>query len=50
MRKRSLVSQVSKGETFLSETDTEVIPKLCRYLFHARSNRTSFSEVCKSHM
>ncbi len=38
--------QMSTGETFLSDTDTEVIPKLCRYLHNNRTKSKTFVEVC----
>ena len=37
--------QIKKGETFVSETDTEVIPKLCKWVYHSLSDRVPFSEV-----
>lgn len=45
--------QVKKGEVFVSETDTEVIPKLCKWIYHSLPERVPFSEVrpallCKS--
>ena len=41
----SLVLQVQKGEAFVSETDTEVIPKLCKWIYHSLPERVPFSEV-----
>lgn len=38
--------QVKQGEKFQSATDTEVIPKLCRYVYKNLSDKVSFSEVC----
>ena len=37
--------QTKQGEIFTSETDTEVIPKLCRYVYHQLSEPVSFPEV-----
>lgn len=42
----SVGSQVTKGEVFVSETDTEVIPKLCKWIYHSLPERVPFSEVC----
>ena len=37
---------VLKGETFVSETDTEVIPKLCKFV-HSSVQGISFPQVCE---
>ncbi len=37
--------QISHGEEFLSETDTEVIPKLCKYVYRGLTERVSLSQV-----
>ena len=37
--------QVKKGEVFVSDTDTEVIPKLCKWVYHSLEKRVPFSEV-----
>jgi len=39
------VLQVKQGETFVSETDTEVIPKLCKWVYHSLPERVPFSAV-----
>lgn len=31
--------QIKRGESFVSETDTEVIPKLCRYMFNSLKHK-----------
>ncbi|KAK9819951.1 hypothetical protein WJX72_004305 [[Myrmecia] bisecta] len=36
---------VKQGETFESETDTEVIPKLCRYVYNNLTEPIHFSEL-----
>lgn len=41
----ALLLQISHGETFLSETDTEVIPKLCKYVYNNLTERVSLSMV-----
>lgn len=33
----------------MSETDTEVIPKLCKWIYHSLQERVPFSEVCHNH-
>jgi glucosamine 6-phosphate synthetase-like amidotransferase/phosphosugar isomerase protein len=38
--------QIKKGEAFVSETDTEVIPKLCNYIYSSSQERVPFHEVC----
>jgi glucosamine 6-phosphate synthetase-like amidotransferase/phosphosugar isomerase protein len=40
-----VVLQVQKGEVFVSQTDTEVIPKLCKWIYHSLPERVPFSEV-----
>jgi glutamine---fructose-6-phosphate transaminase (isomerizing) len=37
---------VHHGETFESETDTEVIPKLFKWVYNSLSEPISFSQVC----
>ena len=37
--------QSSKGYTFTSDTDTEVIPKLCQYVYNSYSTKVPLSEV-----
>lgn len=39
------VLQISHGETFLSETDTEVIPKLCKYVYNNLTEHVTLSQV-----
>lgn len=36
---------VNQGEVFISETDTEVIPKLCRFLYRQLSERMPFPKL-----
>lgn len=36
---------MKKGETFETDTDTEVIPKLCKYVYNSLSEPIHFSEV-----
>eukprot|EP00967_Tisochrysis_lutea_P037745 scaffold45332_cov24-Tisochrysis_lutea.AAC.1 len=42
-------AQVKHGETFVSETDTEVIPKLCKFIFQGlrktEGEKVPFSKV-----
>ena len=38
--------QLKQGETFQSDTDTEVIPKLCKWIYHHLPSPMPFSEVC----
>lgn len=38
--------QIKKGEAFVSETDTEVIPKLCNYIYSSSQEKVPFHEVC----
>ena len=46
--------QIKKGEVFVSETDTEVIPKLCQYIYSSSQEKVPFHEVrrewCLSHL
>lgn len=42
----SAVLQLKQGETFQSDTDTEVIPKLCKWIYHHLPSPMPFSEVC----
>lgn len=37
--------QVKQGETFHTDTDTEVIPKLCKWIYHHLPSPMPFSEV-----
>ena len=37
--------QVKQGDVFESETDTEVIPKLCRYTYNQLHEPIPFNEV-----
>lgn len=37
--------QVSHGEVFVSETDTEVIPKLCSYVYSKLGTKLAFPKV-----
>ena len=37
--------QIKKGEVFVSETDTEVIPKLCQYIYSSSQEKVPFHEV-----
>ncbi|GAB4823479.1 hypothetical protein N2152v2_010525 [Parachlorella kessleri] len=36
---------ISHGEVFVSETDTEVIPKLCKYVFNSLTEAVSLSQL-----
>ncbi|GBF90739.1 hypothetical protein Rsub_03040 [Raphidocelis subcapitata] len=36
---------VSHGEEFVSETDTEVIPKLCKYVYHQLGTKLPFPKL-----
>ena len=38
-------AQIKHGETFKSETDTEVIPKLCRFVYHRLTEKVPFPKV-----
>ena len=38
-------AQIKRGEVFISETDTEVIPKLCNYVYKSTQEKLSFYEV-----
>ncbi len=40
-----MCAQVRNGETFISETDTEVVPKLCRYLYRSLGKKIPFPKV-----
>lgn len=42
-----LPSQAHHGETFLSETDTEVIPKLCNYFYKQAEPKPSLVQARK---
>ena len=37
--------QIKRGEVFISDTDTEVIPKLCNYVYKSTQEKLSFNEV-----
>ena len=37
--------QVKHGEVFVSETDTEVIPKLCKFVYERLSEKVPFPKV-----
>jgi len=37
---------VHKGEKFVSDTDTEVIAKLCKYVYQSLGGNTGLAEVC----
>lgn len=39
-------AQIKHGEVFVSETDTEVIPKLCNYIYNSTQEKLPFNEVC----
>ena len=41
------VLQIKHGEKFESATDTEVIPKLCKYVYNNLATKVSFDEVCQ---
>ena len=41
-------AQIKKGEVFVSETDTEVIPKLCQYIYSSSQEKVPFHEVRRS--
>lgn len=41
----SLLLQVKHGETFITETDTEVIPKLCKFVYDRLSEKVPFPKV-----
>ncbi|EIE25165.1 isomerising glucosamine-fructose-6-phosphate aminotransferase [Coccomyxa subellipsoidea C-169] len=36
---------IKRGEVFISETDTEVIPKLCNYVYKSTQEKLSFNEL-----
>ena len=38
--------QVKQGERFDTATDTEVIPKLCKYVYNNFTRSVTFSQVC----
>ena len=38
-------AQIKQGEVFRSDTDTEVIPKLCNYIYLHSPERLPFNEV-----
>ena len=40
-----LLRQIKQGEVFRSDTDTEVIPKLCNYIYNNTPERLPFNEV-----
>ena len=42
--------QIKKGEAFVSETDTEVIPKLCKYIYSSSHEKVPFHEVRLQHL
>jgi glucosamine--fructose-6-phosphate aminotransferase (isomerizing) len=37
--------QIKHGETFSTETDTEVIPKLCKFVYDRLSEKVPFPKV-----
>lgn len=38
-------TQIKQGEVFRSDTDTEVIPKLCNYVYNNTPEHLPFNEV-----
>jgi glucosamine 6-phosphate synthetase-like amidotransferase/phosphosugar isomerase protein len=40
--------QIKDGEVFKSDTDTEVIPKLCKYLYNKHDKKPPFNEVSEN--
>ena len=42
--------QVKQGERFETATDTEVIPKLCKYVYNNFTRSVTFSQVCPQSM
>ena len=40
-----LCMQIKQGEQFVSETDTEVIPKLCKFIFNNLNDKLPFPKV-----
>ena len=40
-----VVLQVKQGEKFVTDTDTEVIPKLCKYVYNNVQEPMHFPEV-----
>lgn len=40
-----VLMQVKRGESFESDTDTEVIPKLCNYVYSQLKTRVPFAKV-----
>jgi glucosamine 6-phosphate synthetase-like amidotransferase/phosphosugar isomerase protein len=39
------VLQIKQGEQFISETDTEVIPKLCKFIFNNLGDKLPFPKA-----
>ena len=39
------MSQIKHGEIFVSDTDTEVIPKLCKFVYERLSVKVPFPTV-----
>lgn len=37
--------QIKHGQVFVSETDTEVIPKLCQFVYERLSEKVPFPKV-----
>ena len=44
-RLQAVVLQVKQGEKFVTDTDTEVIPKLCKYVYNNLQEPMHFPEV-----
>ena len=44
-RLQLVVLQVKQGEKFVTDTDTEVIPKLCKYVYNNLQEPMHFPEV-----
>ena len=40
-----MVLQIKQGEKFVTDTDTEVIPKLCKYVYNNLQEPMHFPEV-----
>ena len=40
-----MLLQTRHGETFVSETDTEVIPKLCKFVYQRLPEKIPFPKV-----
>ena len=38
-------TQIKHGETFVSETDTEVVPKLCKFVYNRLGEKVPFPKV-----